>query len=147
MIERLKYGILFTNTIRGKGGCMSLFRHVLVILMVCAFIASCVTINGQDPAAQKAEEYKQLFDPMLGVATKSDIRTRFGEPLRKDHGENAERWHYRKHFGAYKTGSSEPRDDRLSQPGNSDIWEVFDELNFEFDGIGILRKWEVNVQR
>ena len=126
---------------------MSLFKHILLIVMVCAFFANCATIDGPDPAAQKAGEYKQILDPMLGIATKTDIRNRYGEPLRKEQRENAERWHYRKHFGAYNTGSSEPRDDRLSQPGNSDIWEVFDELNFEFDGNGILRKWEVNVQR
>ena len=126
---------------------MFLFRHILLILVICAFLTSCATIDGPDPAAQKAGEYKQILDPMLGIATKTDIRNRYGEPLRKEQRENTERWHYRKHFGAYKTGSSEPRDDRLSQPGNSDIWEVFDELNFEFDGNGILRKWEVNVQR
>jgi hypothetical protein len=123
-------------------------KHVLILMVICAFLTGCVTTTGADPAALKADKYKQILDPMLGIATKADIMSRYGEPLRKERVGDNELWYYKKTFDAYKTGYSEPADSRASRPGVSkDSWEIFDELKFEFDKNSILSKWEVNVQR
>jgi hypothetical protein len=108
---------------------MSHGRKVLFLAIACLVLTGCATTGGQDPAALKADEYKKMLDPMLGVATKADITGQFGEPLTREKVGDNEVWHYRKSFGTNWN------------------WEIFDEFKFEFDNGGVLRKWEANVQR
>lgn len=106
-------------------------------LLIAIFLVGCASSQ----VNRRLDEYKAYFDPRLKIATKEQIAGKFGPPYKESVIGKTTLWQYHLSFGT--TGNILTSEG----VGVSNRWEQYDDITLQFDSLGILKKWNVRVQR
>ena len=116
--------------------------RVVCMALVLAFLSSCVQIA----VDKRLQEYKAIFEPMLGSATKEDIVRRFGAPQDRQFVGSIEVWTYHRSFGT-RGGAYVPPYNQYGTYASTQSHEVYDRITLTFNAAGMLDSWNAYVQR
>jgi len=116
--------------------------YMSAVALVVLLLASCAQIA----ADNRVKEYEALLNPMVGTATREDIARQFGAPYDRQSVGSIEIWTYRQSFGARGHAYVSPYN-QYGTYGTAHSREVYDNLSFTFNSLGILESWRVYVQR
>jgi hypothetical protein len=98
-------------------------------------------------ATSRVNEYKELLDPLVGVANKDDILLKFGIPQRKSKTEKLEVWEYKKSFGTRGNAQAFSNPYAYNTTAYGQSHEVYDEVILFFDESDLLYSWKAYAQR
>jgi len=115
----------------------SLALFCLIIFPSCA----------HQQATSRVNEYKEMLDPLIGVASKDDILVQFGIPQRKSNTENLEVWEYLQSFGTRASAQGFSNPYGYNATAYSRSHEVYDKVTLYFDDSDLLHTWKAYVQR
>ena len=120
-----------------------------LVLISTSIIIFVLILSGcaQMQANSRLQEYKEIFNPLIGVATKEQIVQRMGLPTRKQSVGNVEVWEYHQSFGTRGRAYAYSPYNSGSAFATGSSHEVYDRVTLTFDSNGILQNANFYVQR
>lgn len=121
----------------------------ILVLVSTSIILFVFILSGcaQMQANSRLEEYKKVYDPLIGVATKESIIQSIGLPTRKQIVGNVEVWEYYQSFGTRGRAYAYSPYNSGSAFATGRSHEVYDRVTLTFDSNGILQNANFYVQR
>ena len=121
----------------------------VLVLMLTSIIIFSLILSGcrQMQINSRLEEYKNIYDPLVGVATKEQIIQSIGLPTRKQIVGNVEVWEYHQSFGARGSAYAHSPYNSSSAYASGSSYEVYDKVTLTFNSDGVLQNWTAYVQR